>query len=72
MLSDDTQSASATNEHGLDAAREAEFAEAQQVWGELMAINPQYSMAERLNRSAVQLTQNEMVLYGARKAGLPD
>ena len=45
--------------------------EARQVWAELMAINPEYSMAERLGRSAVQPRQIEMVLDGARKAGLP-
>ena len=42
-----------------------------EVWDELMAINPKYSMAERLNRTAVQPRQIEMVLDGARKAGLP-
>ena len=45
--------------------------EAQQVWAELMAINPKYILAERLQRSAVQPRQLEMVLEGARKAGLP-
>ena len=45
--------------------------EARQVWGELMSINPKYSMAERLIRRAVQPRQIEMVLDGARKAGLP-
>ena len=45
--------------------------EARRVWDELMAINPKYSMAERLNRTAVQPRQIEMVLAGARKAGLP-
>jgi adenylate cyclase len=45
--------------------------EARQVWAELMAINPKYSMAERLNRTAVQPRQIEMVLDGARRAGLP-
>ena len=44
--------------------------EARQVWAELMAINPKYAMAERLNRTAVQPRQIEMVLDGARKAGL--
>jgi adenylate cyclase len=44
--------------------------EARQVWAELIAINPQYVMAERLNRTAVQPRQIEMVLAGARKAGL--
>ncbi|WP_291391015.1 winged helix-turn-helix domain-containing protein [Devosia sp.] len=44
--------------------------EARQVWSELMAINPGYVMAERLNRTAVQPRQIEMVLAGARKAGL--
>jgi pentatricopeptide repeat protein len=47
------------------------FEEARQVWAELMAINPSTSMAERLNRSGVQPRQIEMVLDGARKAGLP-
>ena len=47
------------------------FEEARQVWAELMAINPKYVMAERLNRTAVQPRQIEMVLDGARKAGLP-
>jgi TolB-like protein len=44
---------------------------ARQVWAELMAINPNYAMAERLSRTAVQPSQIEMVLAGARKAGLP-
>jgi TolB-like protein len=47
------------------------FEESRQVWAELMAINPGYAMAERLERSAVQPRQIEMVLDGARKAGLP-
>ena len=47
------------------------FEEARQVWAELMAINPKYVMAERLNRTAVQPRQIEQVLDGARKAGLP-
>lgn len=47
------------------------FEDAQQVWTELMTINPGYSMAERLYRTAVQPRQIEMVLDGARKAGLP-
>jgi TolB-like protein len=47
------------------------FEEARQVWAELMAINPRYEMAERLNRTAVQPGQIEMVIDGARKAGLP-
>ncbi|HEY0853622.1 MAG TPA: winged helix-turn-helix domain-containing tetratricopeptide repeat protein [Devosia sp.] len=47
------------------------FDEARQVWAELMAINPKYAMAERLHRTAVQPRQIEMVLDGARKAGLP-
>ncbi len=45
--------------------------EARQVWAELMAINPSYAMAERLARNAVQPRQIELVLEGARKAGLP-
>ena len=45
--------------------------EARQVWAELMAINPNYVMADRLNRTAVQPRQIELVLAGARKAGLP-
>lgn len=45
--------------------------EARQVWAELMAINPNYVMAERLTRSAVQPRQIDMVINGARKAGLP-
>ena len=45
--------------------------QARQVWAELVAINPKYAMAERLNRTAVQPSQIEMVLDGARKAGLP-
>jgi len=44
--------------------------EARQVWTELMTINPKYAMAERLSRSAAQPRQIEMVLDGARKAGL--
>lgn len=47
------------------------FEEARQVWAELMAINPKYDMADRLNRTAVQPRQIEMVVDGARKAGLP-
>jgi adenylate cyclase len=45
--------------------------EARQVWTELMAINPRYSMAERLHRNGVQPRHINMVLEGARKAGLP-
>lgn len=44
--------------------------EARQVWGELMTINPKYSMAERLRLTAVRPRQVEMVLDGARRAGL--
>ncbi|HEY0919941.1 winged helix-turn-helix domain-containing tetratricopeptide repeat protein [Devosia sp.] len=47
------------------------FEEARQVWAELMAINPEYVMEDRLNRTAVQPSQIELVLGGARKAGLP-
>ena len=47
------------------------FEEARRVWAELMAINPNYVMVERLNRTAVQPRQIELVLDGARKAGLP-
>lgn len=47
------------------------FDEARQVWAELMAINPNYVMAERLRRTAVQPRQIEAVLEGARRAGLP-
>lgn len=47
------------------------FEEARQVWSELMAINPNYAIAERLNRTAVQPRQIEMVIDGVRKAGLP-
>lgn len=45
--------------------------EGQQVWAELVAINPKYALAERLSRNGVQPRQIEMVLEGARKAGLP-
>jgi TolB-like protein len=45
--------------------------EARQVWADLTAVNPRYVMAERLNRTAVQPRQIELVLDGARKAGLP-
>jgi tetratricopeptide (TPR) repeat protein len=45
--------------------------EARQVWDELMAINPQYSLSERLNRGPTAPNYIEMVLDGARKAGLP-
>lgn len=45
--------------------------EARQVWADLMAVNPKYVMAERLNRTAAQPRQIELVLDGARKAGLP-
>jgi TolB-like protein len=44
--------------------------EAQQVWAELMALNPNFVLAERLRRTAVQPRQIELVLEGARKAGL--
>ena len=44
--------------------------EARQVWAELMTINPKYALAERLNRNAVQPKHIEMVLDGARRAGL--
>jgi adenylate cyclase len=47
------------------------FAEARQVWADLMSINPKYVMAERLNRTAVQPRQIELVFEGVRKAGLP-
>jgi TolB-like protein len=47
------------------------FEEARQVWAELMAVNPKYVMAERLNRTAVQPRQMKLVVDGARKAGLP-
>jgi adenylate cyclase len=46
------------------------FEQARQLWAELMAINPEYSMTERLNRRGEQPGQIEMVLDGARKAGL--
>ena len=46
------------------------FEEAHQVWADLLAVNPKYVMAERLNRTAVQPRQIELVLDGARKAGL--
>jgi TolB-like protein len=45
--------------------------EARRVWAELMAINPKYTLAEWLRRTAVRPRQVEMVLEGARKAGLP-
>jgi TolB-like protein len=45
--------------------------EARQVWAELMTINPKYNLAEWLHRTAVRPRQVEMVLDGARKAGLP-
>lgn len=48
-----------------------EVEEARQTWAQFMAINPKYSMAERLNGTAVQPRQIEMVLNGARLAGLP-
>lgn len=44
--------------------------EARRVWAELMTINPSYVMAERLERTAVRPRQTELVLEGARKAGL--
>jgi len=47
------------------------ISEARQVWAELMAINPQYGLAEWLRRTAVRPRQIEMVLDGARKADLP-
>lgn len=47
------------------------FEEARQVWTELMAVNPKFAMGERLTRSAAQASHIEMVLDGARKAGLP-
>lgn len=42
------------------------FEEARQVWVELMDVNPNYVMAERLNRSAAQASQIEIVLDGAK------
>ena len=45
--------------------------EARRVWDELMTINPKYVLAERLQRSATQAKRIEIVLDGARKAGLP-
>ena len=45
--------------------------EARRVWAELMLVNPKYFMVDRLNRTAVQPRQIELVLEGARKAGLP-
>ncbi len=45
--------------------------EARQVWADLMAINPGFALAERLDRTAVQPRQIDMVLAGVRKAGLP-
>jgi adenylate cyclase len=47
------------------------FEEARQVWAELMAINPSYVMEERLNRRGEQPRQIELIIDGARKAGLP-
>jgi TolB-like protein/tetratricopeptide (TPR) repeat protein len=47
------------------------FEEARQIWAELMTINPKYAMAERLYRNGAQPRHIEMVLDGARKAGLP-
>jgi TolB-like protein len=45
--------------------------EAQLVWKELMALNPNYALAERLYRGPTHPNYIEMVLDGARKAGLP-
>ena len=45
--------------------------EARQVWADLMAINPTYVLADRVRRHAAQPRQIELVLDGARKAGLP-
>jgi TolB-like protein/Flp pilus assembly protein TadD len=44
--------------------------EARRVWDELMAINPTYVIAERLGRNAIHPGHINMVLDGARKAGL--
>ena len=46
------------------------FEEARQVWAELMAINPKYVMAERLDRRGEQPRQIELALDGVRRAGL--
>ena len=46
------------------------FEEARKVWANLMAVNPKYVLAERLNRTAVQPRQIELVLDGVRRAGL--
>jgi adenylate cyclase len=44
--------------------------EARQVWAALMAINPKYDLAGRLNRNAVQPKYIEKVLDGVRRGGL--
>ncbi len=44
--------------------------DARRVWAELIAISPRYVMEERLRRTAVQPRQMQLVLEGARKAGL--
>lgn len=46
------------------------FDEARQVWADLMTIHPTYVLAERLSRHAAQPRQINLVLEGARKAGL--
>jgi TolB-like protein len=46
--------------------------EARQVWTELMAINPKYSMGERLKRGLqLQKSEQDRLLDGLRLAGLP-
>lgn len=45
--------------------------EARRVWDELMAINPKYSLVDRLRRGPTQGKGIERVVEGARKAALP-
>jgi adenylate cyclase len=50
-----------------------EIEEARRVWRELMAINPKYSFAERIDRMTLQNQADaERISEGLRKAGLPD
>jgi adenylate cyclase len=46
--------------------------EARRVWADLMAINPNYSLAERLKRGLqLQPRERERAVEGLRLAGLP-
>ena len=49
------------------------FDAARQVWADLMAINPKYSLADHLDRSPFRRAQDvARITEGLAKAGLPD